>query len=145
MTEVKAVAENVSPDPAEDEEDLPQPEVDGILQMMVKLVNEFEDKWTIPVTLVFGGGIVSGNVISRQKYLKLMADVLKMPSIASIPGPTDAGKRPPPAFIHLEDARLWNQPAAPMPTTKGPGVVWRGRLTQITGWSLGTLEIEQPT
>jgi hypothetical protein len=50
-------------------------------------------------------------------------------------GEKGADDRPPPAFIHLVEARVMT-PGGGMP---GEGMPWRGRLTSVDGWTFGTL------
>jgi hypothetical protein len=39
-----------------------------------------------------------------------------------------------PHFMHMRDARVW----APGGGSEMPGTLWRGRLDQVSGWSIGT-------
>ena len=43
-------------------------------------------------------------------------------------------------FIHLEDARVYEPGYPGMP---GNGMLWRGRLKDVCGWSLGLFEAQQ--
>ena len=46
------------------------------------------------------------------------------------------------AFIHLTEARVVAPGVSPLP---GAGMHWRGRLSEISGWSFGHLGAEPPT
>jgi hypothetical protein len=45
-------------------------------------------------------------------------------------------------YIHLTDARIVAAGMSPLPA---PGMHWRGRLSEISGWSFGHLGVEPPT
>ena len=44
-------------------------------------------------------------------------------------------------FIHLRDARVFSPGGAGLP---GNGMHWRGRLSEVSGWSFGLLEAAPP-
>lgn len=47
---------------------------------------------------------------------------------------------PPPTYIHLRDARIYAPGQVPIPGNRG--VLWRGRLSEINGYSLGSLSAD---
>lgn len=49
-------------------------------------------------------------------------------------------KAPSPMLIHLKDARFFHAAGKPIPNNRG--VWWRGRLSQVSGFMLGTLSAE---
>lgn len=45
--------------------------------------------------------------------------------------------RPPPLYIHLRDAYFVTPGSAPIPNNRG--VLWRGTINSVSGWSMGVL------
>jgi hypothetical protein len=45
-------------------------------------------------------------------------------------------------YIHLTEARVVAAGVSPLPAV---GMHWRGRLSEIAGWSFGHLGVEPPT
>ena len=134
-------------------EDYPVEQPDWFLQTLVSMVN------TAPVdfgiTLQVGGFLVSGNLISGAKYFEAFGSEfstgLKDPEVAEtyrkmfaegakIYEP-DVNKTeedlPLSTFIHLKDTRFFNGSGAPIPGNRG--VWWRGRISEVSGFVLGTL------
>ena len=122
---------------------------DWLLQHLVASVNDA--KFDQNITLWTSTGVVSGVLIPARKYCDLyLEEFLKRftPEAAAetkifmkgellsryyIEDDGDLGNI---AFIHLLNARLCT-PNGFVPTNEG--VLWRGRLSQVTGFSLGTL------
>jgi len=48
----------------------------------------------------------------------------------------DKSNRPPPQYIHLSGAKFFNPEGNSLPTNQG--VLWRGRVTEIGGFNLGS-------
>ena len=144
-------------------EDLP--ERDWLLSMLVGAANEIPISFG--VTLNVPGGLVSGIVVSGNEYLHGIASEMEqagplgesfgrvMRSIAVSQYPmtqmrseagadnvaeeseidlTDPERRV--AFIHLKDARIFNTDQ-PIPGDRG--VWWRGKLSEVAGFSFGNL------
>jgi len=44
------------------------------------------------------------------------------------------------AYIHLRDARYFAPGQSPVPTNTG--VLWRGKLTEVDGFSIGTMSVD---
>jgi hypothetical protein len=132
--------------PAENE-DLPTTfydEPDGALAMLVGLVND--DIMTgIGVTLAVPGGIVGGLLISYSAWMDANAEIAEAisPFFTALKDHMNAAKPAtdlPPRpihFIHLCDARYWT-PGSTISLPSPGGMLWRGRLAQVSGWSLGT-------
>ncbi|THD83277.1 MAG: hypothetical protein E7812_00345 [Phenylobacterium sp.] len=113
----------------------------------------------VGVTLTVGGSIVSGTIISGVRYFEefgqLFATGLNDPEVAAqtatafagwgqiyqTPEGVDAGtfRRPAPTYIHLRDARFFGVGQTPIPATNGPGFLWRGKISAVDGFSLGSL------
>ncbi|MFJ4834655.1 hypothetical protein ACIP79_32815 [Streptomyces sp. NPDC088747] len=123
-----------------------EPVPDLQLQMLVRLVGQ-DPQAALPVTLVVGGAFLSGDLISHEAWT---ADWAR--SLHGIDGPgaellerfpeqvdqavADKEGRPAPQrlpqWIHLRDATGF---AGTGRTVVMP--LWRGRLTDVSGWSLG--------
>lgn len=127
---------------------------DWFLASLISVVNQSGSK--LGVTLTIGGSVVSGNLCSGKAYFDAVGVTLGkawgdnpgensvQESIASYGGiyspPSDGSdkKAPPPTFIHLENAQVW-APGIATPIPSNGGVWWRGRLSEVAGWSLGVL------
>jgi hypothetical protein len=130
-------------------------EVDWHLQLLVEDANDFGVE--VPVTLFVAGAVVTGVLTSGKVYFERFADQFaagwpeegraEIRASMATPGnvyprlePGEKSPRKRPAqFIHLRDARIvtWH---GNLPTT-GEGVLWRGRLTEVSGYSLGNLAV----
>lgn len=105
-------------------------------------------------TLTVGGAIVSGTVISGATYFEELGNLLAAASaadgdMASLLGsqwkqyaaiyrkPDDAPddwKSPPLGYIHLRKAHYF---APGQPSIPAGGMLWRGKLSSIDGFSIG--------
>lgn len=126
------------------------PTQDFALEALVGAINALGGA-EVGITLHSSGLIVSGMLISGRSYFeKLIENLESSPdtgahAFAQLFSPfqdmyannevTDAQKGAallPTGYIHLRDARTFS------PTGQSlPGTLWRARLTEITGWSLG--------
>ncbi|PRX47733.1 hypothetical protein B0I33_105314 [Prauserella shujinwangii] len=124
-------------------------EIDFLLQSFVEAVN-LADDFSIEMTLSVPGGVVSGELVTAQRWMREVAATLETgtssPSdlIADVYREQAAmyearraqhkgyleGKKP--RFLHLRDASWMIAPAP-----RGQGVFWRGLLGDVGGWSLG--------
>jgi hypothetical protein len=128
-------------------------EVDWHLQLLVEDANDFGLE--LPITLFVPGAVVAGVLTSGKVYFDLFADRFaagwpvegraelraSMAAYGDVyprlePGEKSPRKRPA-QFIHLRDAQVvtaqGNLPAV------GDGLLWRGRLAAVSGYSLGQL------
>jgi hypothetical protein len=125
-----------------------EPVPDLQLQMLVRLVEQ-EPEARLPVTLIIAGGLLSGDLIAHEAWKSDWARSLRD---ADGPGAKLLERFPEqvdqvvaekqghiaqrlPQWIHLSDAV----------TVTGAGKqvlmpLWRGRLTDVSGWSLGKPE-----
>lgn len=125
-------------------------QADWFLQMLVNMANK--SSLEIGVTLNIGGGLVSGMLIGMDQYFEGFAldfgsgisdpeasrDIQDSFSRLGQPKPQDEDAFIyPPNYIHLKDAKFFHNAGNPIPANRG--VWWRGRLTQIDGFSLGNL------
>ncbi|MEW2565719.1 hypothetical protein [Streptomyces liliiviolaceus] len=123
-----------------------EPVPDLQLQMLVRLVGQ-DPQAALPITLFIGGGLLYGDLISHKAWKTDWAR-----SLRGVDGPgahllerfpeqvdeavSDKQGRPVPQrlpqWIHLRDATS-------VVAAGGPVVMplWRGRLTDVSGWSLG--------
>ncbi|MGW1727480.1 hypothetical protein ACWCQK_31755 [Streptomyces sp. NPDC002306] len=128
---------------------LTEPVPDVQLQMLVRLIGQ-DAQAALPITLVVGGGFLCGDLVSHEAW---RADWAR--SLRGIDGPgarllerfpeqvdeavaDKRGDQVPqrlPQWIHLRDA-------TGIAGTDGSVVMplWRGRLTDVSGWSLGRPE-----
>lgn len=125
---------------------------DSLLKLLVKMAN---GGGSFPLTLLVGGHVVSGTLISKRTYLDAFvndlttgfSDESKNSIRASFgldeaeisPGDDDegdsGGPSPDPAYVHLINAKVYSPGQAPMPTN---GMTWRGRISEVAGFSYGT-------
>ncbi|MBB3010617.1 gas vesicle accessory protein GvpU [Cupriavidus alkaliphilus] len=138
-------------------EDIPQnavpdeeihPEVDWHLQALVGLANN--EGMEMGVTLMLSGTVVTGTLISGKTYFEefgaLFADGFSdmneeqkatIRQAMSVPADLYTPDRAsvPISFIHLRNAKV-RTPSGSMPAD---GTLWRGRLTEVSGFFLGSL------
>jgi hypothetical protein len=129
--------------------------VDWFLQSLVSIVND--ESASIPITLSIGSLLISGDMIGGKTYFSEFARQFKdgFRGIGSETAATieEAFKRlgdiydpvqkesqgnasiQKPHIIHLRDARIYHSGGNPSPSEKG--VLWRGRLEAVDGFSLG--------
>lgn len=118
------------------------PAVDIILDILVSFANTSSGEFSM--TLNVPGGVVSGNVIGISEWLERVATLLE-PHSDDFAGAfrhikDDHAERtrdddgPAPKFIHLDGAH-WIDSSGTTP--EGDGVLWRGRISDIAGWSFG--------
>lgn len=118
------------------------PAEDYLLQDLVELA---EIGCEIGVTLYVGGGTICGQIVGGKRYfsdfLQTIEDNTEEPMTEALKkrfapfldlyegAPSE---RPPPAYIHLLDARAWTAGGQ-----AGPAAAWRGRISSVSGFSLG--------
>ncbi|MFF1546063.1 hypothetical protein [Streptomyces sp. NPDC058291] len=123
-----------------------EPTPDVQLQMLVRLIGQ-DPEAALPITLVVGGGFLHGDLISHEAWTTEWAR-----SLRSFDGPgaqllkrfpeqvdqavADKQGRPGPQrlpqWIHLRDATGAAGTGRPVVMP-----LWRGRLADVAGWSLG--------
>jgi hypothetical protein len=133
--------------------------VDCFLQALVSIVND--ESASIPITLSVGGLLISGAMIGGKTYFDEFARQFKdgFRNVRSETASTieEAFKRlgdvydpiqkesqgsdpiPKPHLVHLRDAQIYPSGASPAPSEKG--VLWRGRLESVDGFSLGRVSL----
>jgi hypothetical protein len=138
-------------DPAED--DSWDVRGDGQLRFLVAVVNGTTNEF--PITLTVGGVLVSGFLASGHRYFDEFADQMtsgiqdtpgldreELRAQFALPGQVflideEEGKRPPPRYIHVLDARYYFGREIVTPTVKGGRVWWRGRIESVDGRQFG--------
>lgn len=122
---------------------------DWLLQHLVTLVNDIGE-FSQPITLWTNAGIISGDLISAKSYAELYSEKFLgrfPPDSAEAPAKMlswlfggyfsdEPPKANSTAFIHLREAKLF-LPNGVVPASQG--VLWRGRISQVTGFNLGVL------
>lgn len=144
--------EQVSETPAEPAE--PEAQVykqDDLLETFVNTANRYGP--LVGLTLFIKGTVISGRLIGGRQFLDkfaeqwgpghesedkdMLREALKQRANELYPEQKPESKEyRPPTYIHLEDARVFVPGVSGMP---GNGLLWRGRLTEVDGWSLGAL------
>jgi len=123
---------------------------DWLLQSLLNIVNS--GGLSFGITLNVGGFLVSGHLVGGKEYFEGfgaefasgISDISASESIrASL---AEHGKiydtqqdddAPPPSYIHIKEAKFFTTSGSPVPGNRG--VWWRGRLSQVDGFSLGIL------
>lgn len=153
-------------DDPETSEALDAPEHENTL---AEKINEFfdnndEDDWMLAwiighaeafglefgITITVSGTVITGTLISGIKYFERMHEVLLRSSSKSIASSLTQWKHvyshpnensdiytESPRFIHMDNARHFLSNGQTIPSK---GVLWRGKLASVDGFSLGTLE-----
>ena len=136
--------ELVEPELVEEVNAIPDP----ILTAMVQVINQ-SDANKIGLTLQVCGSTITGTAISASAFFDQMAqwvaergardfgESFAKPMAATLreeqAAPEDEQSIP--RFIHLRDAAVY----APGAAQSIPQPLWRGRLSHVSGWSIGSL------
>jgi hypothetical protein len=131
---------------------------DWFLQSLVDLVNR--TGVPIGITLTVGGTQVSGHLSSGKAYFEGFASVFTQsfqqsaPEFATAMNEVFQGygqiyeddkkseqPKEPPNYIHLKNVHIFTGPNAPIP--KDDGSWWRGRISEVEGFILGTLGVDE--
>lgn len=142
MDDLPAVDVNEVEDPAPNAHQYQFP--DEFLRRTVNTINDAVPAARIGMTLVVGGQVVSGEACGLGEYLEAQIQVLEglradgVPVVDELAGiyresqDLEAEENPWewPFHVHLINARVGGQLVGP----------WRGRLVEVSGWSLGAPE-----
>jgi len=136
--------------------------IDWFLQNLVSLVNT--TPLEVGITLNVSGSLISGVLIGGKKYFELFAkeisdnfpiedgpDGLKsrellydayaqFGDIYNISSEDKINKNSPPQYIHLLNSRNYSADGA-IPSNLG--VLWRGKINAVSGFSLGQLSSDK--
>lgn len=126
---------------------------DWFLQSLVDMANKTGVEYGI--TLQVSGFLVSGTLVGGRKYFEGFADEFagaiadeadaqaaregfaRFGSVYDVEEGDNPSDKPPPSFIHLRGARFFHPGGTAVPTNNG--VWWRGRLSDVAGFVLGSL------
>ena len=131
---------------------------DWFLQRLVNIVNSGGVNFGI--TLNVSGFLVSGNLIGGKEYFEGcsadFASGLASGESAGIVKKTiaefiasggdiytsdeDEKRQISPSYVHLRNAKFYNTNGNPIPSNRG--VLWRGRISEVSGFALGSLSAE---
>ncbi|MCF8178110.1 MAG: hypothetical protein K9J74_06345 [Sulfuritalea sp.] len=128
---------------------------DWFLQSLVNMANS--SSLEIGVTLQVGGLLVSGLLVGGKAYFEGFAEDFSS-AFANDPAVSESVRNsfakygeiykeeegstpPPPQYIHLRNTRFFNTSGNPIPENKG--VWWRGRISEVGGFTLGSLVKEE--
>jgi hypothetical protein len=127
---------------------------DPILDDLVRLVEKSTAE--IPITLMVGGILVSGMLVSHKSYLNyfstefpkscqdaeivgfIQSQCKKAEEAPSSPK-SEEGPPEPRQYIHLKDAKYFVPSQNPIP--QAGGIWWRGHMSEVDGFNIGTLGI----
>jgi hypothetical protein len=131
--------------------------VDWFLQALVSIVND--ESASIPITLSVGGLLISGEMIGGRTYFDEFARQFKegfkgissetaatieesFKRLGDVYDPIQEESRgnayiPKPHLVHLRNVQMYHAGGPPLLSEKG--VLWRGRLEAVDGFSLGKL------
>jgi hypothetical protein len=125
-----------------------RPELDWYLQHLVTMANT--QGVEMGITVILGGTVVTGQLISGKTYFesfgalfagawnadedgkRAIQDEMSKPAEMYGPDKHDAAG---PSFIHLKNATV----RTPSGSLTNQGVLWRGRLTEVSGFMLGSI------
>jgi hypothetical protein len=123
---------------------------DWLLQNLILLAS---DDMELPVTLTVSGATISGHMVSGKRFLSLVKELLsgggqhtgdfgkwlegEYADLLAEDGSDGDG----PYFVHLRDAAYIMGPAQ---IPGGRQMIWRGKLSDVSGFSLGALEVAKP-
>ena len=117
---------------------------DGLLVSLVGIA-EGDQPFEIDVTLLVGGFLVSGSIVSAERFMEnnpaskaFWKQVKEIGAGAVQPDDTKDATR---HFIHLRDARFYTPGEAPIPANQG--VYWRAPLESVQGFNFGLLNTAQ--
>jgi hypothetical protein len=130
------------------EENIPQE--DWFLQILIDIVNSRQ--MSIGLTVNVGGFLISRLLIGGKAYFEGFAADLasaipdaeassfvkqKFGQLGDVYQREDKQDTSSPHYIHFKDAKFYHMTGEPIPGNRG--VWWRGRISQVHGFVLGTL------
>jgi hypothetical protein len=125
----------------------------------VNITNAGDGSGELGMTLLVSGFLISGKMVGGGKYVEGFANDFASGFVdqtlaenvrrsfsqygeiykADAAQPDTADPPPDsPTYIHMKDARFFNTAGSPIPANRG--VWWRGRLSEVSGFMMGTLE-----
>lgn len=113
---------------------------DGILEACVRFAEIQDEPLETSITLLVGGFLVSGQIISKKKFIQLnpltawVQDVLETQPQEEQQAPEDDWKR---RFIHLRNAKYFSPGQPPVPDNEG--ITCRIKISDVSGFNFGQL------
>lgn len=119
------------------------PSKDNVLEAFVEAANK--DEFTLDISLLVNGAIVSGTLVSAKEYFKSLSKTFKdgndtaedfsekFSSASDSADSTDAKVQ----YIHLKDTRIYLGDSKPTPSTGK--ILWRGELNKVDSFFLGKI------
>lgn len=122
-------------------------ELDPELQLIVWLLDR-NPKISFGLTLTVGGSLVSGSAVGRSAFWKIQAeqdpenrsglrDYFMEMADAAVEDAVSGGGLTAVGYVHLVDSAHWLSASGTLPTDQR--AFWRGRLSEVEGWTLGQL------
>lgn len=133
----------------EEERDRLQP--DPLLGALVESTRVGSDG--LRVILTVGGGLIAGTTVNRVDWARELRETYRHTYLEGVEkrwteeeaeaAAEDEADEPPllpsyKAFVHLRDAR-WIFGDSTVPAGSGPGMLWRGRLSEVQGFAFGSI------
>lgn len=130
--------------------------IDYHLQSLVRMVDMATTGFSFGITLFTTSGVLTGNLISRKKYFERfgqsfksgfesaypdhdwqsLADDYAAMGVAGNDIPESEDYVVPSQFIHLDGASIMTGDGS---LTLKRGILWRGKLQSVTGFTLGVI------
>jgi hypothetical protein len=112
-----------------------------LTESAAKMDEYSEEDGTIDITLNVGGLLVSGTLISRNAFVEavpvIKATIGKIDERYSEELKAQQSQVEDRHFIHLKNARFFTAGGGRPTPSKGDGVLWRGQLNRVDGWTIG--------
>lgn len=127
---------------------------DPLLESLIGIIENAEERGEKPldisITLNVGGMLISGDLISKDTYMKNFLFGAFHKAVETIKQEDSSFKQEmeeiekevkekPHNFIHLKNSKFFVPGQLPIPT-KQEGALWRGRSSCVDGFILGKLE-----
>lgn len=118
---------------------------DWFLESFVQLANG--SNLSVSITLTVGGSTVTGVLCGGLEYFRGISGLLG----EGFDPVTNVGEamygpgtvRGPATYIHLKDARICAPGGEATPSRDQPGVYWRGRLSEVSGFLFGSISAKR--
>jgi hypothetical protein len=116
-----------------------------LVEIGIKMSDSTEGRTKLGITLHVAGMLVSGYVINQRQFLLTHPLTDKLLEVGEKLEESDeesvAVDDESPHFIHLSDARFFLPGHPPIPNDGG--VYWRGRISEVSGFSFGILDVTE--
>ncbi|MEA5477406.1 gas vesicle accessory protein GvpU [Pseudanabaena galeata UHCC 0370] len=127
-------------------------QTDWFLQSLVNMANN--QSLEISITLQVSGMLVSGDIVGGKTYFEGVGEEFSS-TFVNHPETAESIKdsfskmgeryvqtdetevQPLPQFVHLKNARFFHTSGSPIPSNRS--VFWRGRISEVGGFFLGSL------